>query len=93
MTVDYHPTDSCNVHVPILGRRLYTISRRHDGGGWFVMVGKTLTGRRPVWKGRKKTEEIRPIEVSAFVLAVFPANDLCWVATDNASLLEGGSKG
>jgi hypothetical protein len=50
---------SCNVHVPGPGRRLYAISHRHDGDAWFATVGKTLTGRRPVWKGRKKTEETR----------------------------------
>jgi hypothetical protein len=46
---------SCNVHVPGTGQRLYVISHRHDGDVWFATVGKTLTGRRPVWKGRKRT--------------------------------------
>jgi hypothetical protein len=79
---------SCNVHVPSIGRRLYAISHRHDGDVWFATAGKTLTGRRLVWKGHKKTEETRLIEDPALVLAIFPANGLCWVFTDG-----GGSAG
>jgi hypothetical protein len=50
---------------------------------WFASVGKTLTGRRPVWKGRKKTEETFAIEDPALVLVIFPVpgNNLCWVYT------------
>lgn len=33
------------------------------------------------WKGRKKTEETRPIEDPALVRAIFPANGLCLVFT------------
>jgi hypothetical protein len=76
---------SCNVHVPGPGKRLYAISHHHDGDVWFVTVGKALTGRRPVWKGRKKTEDTRRIEDAALVRAIFPANGLCWVFTDGGA--------
>jgi hypothetical protein len=49
---------------------------------WFVKVGKTLTGRRSVWKRRKKAEGTRPVEDPALVQAIFPADGLCWVFTD-----------
>jgi hypothetical protein len=74
-----------NVHVPGPGKRLYAISHHHDSDVWFVTVGKTLTGRRPVWKGRKKNEETRPVEDPALVRAIFPANGLCWVFTDGGA--------
>jgi hypothetical protein len=51
----------------------------------FVTVGKTLAGRRPVWKGRKKSEETRPIEDPALVRPIFPANGLCLVFTDGGA--------
>jgi hypothetical protein len=75
----------CNVHVPGTGQRLYAIRCRRNGDVWFATVGKTLTGRRPVWKGRKKTEETSPIEDPALVLAILPVNGLCWVATDGGA--------
>jgi hypothetical protein len=78
----------CHVSLPAPGRRLYAISHRHDGDVWFATVGKRLTGLRPVWKGRKKTEETRAIEDPALVRAIFPANGLCLVFTDG-----GGSTG
>ena len=76
-----------NVAVPDIEKRLYAISHRHDGDIWFVTVGKALTGRRPIWKGRKKTEDTFAIEDPALVLAIFPfpSNDLCWVYTDAGS--------
>jgi hypothetical protein len=86
---------SCNVRVPGLGQQLYAISHRHDGDVWFVTVGKTLTGRRRVWKGRKKTEETFAIEDPALVLAIFPVpgNNLCWVYTYAALDPEGAQNG
>ena len=64
-------SDCENVPVPGIGKRIYAISHHHDGDQWFVTVGKTLTGRRPVWKGRKKTADTFAIENPALVLAFF----------------------
>jgi hypothetical protein len=76
--------DCENVAVPDIGKRIYAISHHHDSDIWFATVGKTLTGRRPIWKGRKKTDDTFVIEDPALVLAIFPVpgNDLCWVYTD-----------
>jgi hypothetical protein len=76
---------SCNLPMPGIGQRLYSISHRHDSDVWFATVGKTLEGRRLVWKGRKKTEETYPIEDPALVLAILPANGLCLVFTDGGA--------
>jgi hypothetical protein len=77
-------SDCENVPVPGIGKRIHAISHHHDGDLWFVTVGKTLMGRRPVWKGRRKTEDTLAIEDPALVLAIFPfpGSDLCWVYTD-----------
>ena len=71
----------CNVHVPGPGRRLYAISHHHNGDVRFVTVCKTLTGRRPIWKGRKKTEETR-----LWLPAIYPPGRL---ADLHAALEEG----
>ena len=84
---------SCNVHVPGAGQRLYAISHHHDGDVWFATVGKTLTGRRPVWKGRKKTEESRPIEDLALVRVISPATVCVGSSLTAGPLLEGVPKG
>jgi hypothetical protein len=70
--------------VPEPGKRIYAISFRHDGDVWYATVGESMRGRRPVWKGRNKTETTISIEDSAIVVAIFAAsrNNLCWVYHD-----------
>jgi hypothetical protein len=69
------------MHVPGPGKRLYAISHHHNGDVRFVTVCKTLTGRRPIWKGRKKTEETR-----LWLPAIYPPGRL---ADLHAALEEG----
>jgi hypothetical protein len=75
--------DCESVAVPSVDQRIYAISYRHNGDIWFATVGQTQTGKRAIWKGRKRTEEMINIEDPNLVLAIFPfANDdLCWVYT------------
>jgi hypothetical protein len=51
-----------SVAVPGVGQRIYAISYRHNGDIWFATVGQIQTGKRRIWKGRKRTEEMINIE-------------------------------
>jgi hypothetical protein len=75
--------DCESVAVPSVDQRIYAISYRHNGDIWFATVGQTQTGKRAIWKGRKRTEEMINIEDPNLVLAIFPfaSHDLCWVYT------------
>jgi hypothetical protein len=70
--------------VPEPGKRIYAISFQHDGDMWSAKVGESMKGRRPVWKGRKKTETVVPIEDPAIVVAIYPAyrDNLFWLYHD-----------
>jgi hypothetical protein len=83
--------DCENVAVPAIGQRIYAISYRHNGDVWFATVGQTQTGKRPIWKSGKKTEEMMNIEDPNLVLAIFPftTHDLCWVYTSGGPFIAG----
>jgi hypothetical protein len=68
--------DCENAILPDPSHRIWAISYRHDRNIWFAIVGETLTGKQPGWKGRKKTEESRKIEDRYLVLAIFPSRPL-----------------
>jgi hypothetical protein len=80
---------NCNVHVPGPGRRLYAISHHHDGDVWFVTVGKTLTGRHPVWKAARRPT--RPaLSKTLLWYARFPLPKVCVGCSRTAGLLPEG---
>ena len=82
----------CGVVVPAMNQRICAISFRHNGDVWFATVGKKMAGREYVWKGRKETEKTRAIEDPGLVLAIFEANDICWVYTDGGTAAGSRSK-
>jgi streptogramin lyase len=77
------------VEVPPLGKRLYSIVVRDDGDVWYATVGKTLTGRHTVRKGRGRTatESTQALDDPALVRGIFidSTGDLCIVHTDGGA--------
>jgi hypothetical protein len=78
---------ACNVPVPEMAQRIYSISWVHDSTDlWRGTVAESLTGTRTVSKGRgrSKTQYTLPIDDPARVLAIFPGR--CYVVyTDSGA--------
>ena len=64
---------SCRCAVPPLGRRIYSITYRHDGDEWTATVGDRLHGvRRRSRRSRGRSiERIARLDDPATVLAIF----------------------
>src|SRR5689334_658023 len=66
----------CERPVPILNKRIYSITYVHDGSTWTATVGETLHGtfRRSTRSRGKKVEHEYPVSDPAIVLAIFPGS-------------------
>ena len=60
--------------VPDTGKRVYSITYRHNGEEWTATIGEPLQGVRPEKRNRKgaRTEPERALSDPAIVLAIFP---------------------
>ena len=77
-----HIAKSCHREVPLIGRRIYSISFEHNGIVWTATVGEHLRGRKSVKVGDKGTVEWN-IGDPALILAIFPRVPFCVVTYSN----------
>src|ERR1700682_8666 len=57
---------------PILDRRIYSISFKHNGSRWNATVGQPMTGSRPILRGRKQESDgFKRLSDTAIVRSIF----------------------